>query len=394
MLKLVQAGQGAPRMVVFAFLVSDTIMGPKLRAALGPDPCIITDADAHGHETHTELVAVAKRLGGFAEVAGYAYVGYSMGGQRVRGLLEAGADPCAVVVIDGTHDTLPPSHLPTWRKFGLLARATRRLFVGTCTQQLYTEHIPQPFMATRHVLEQAFDFTLPPSVEAHDGELHCYSYPSANIDAPAHIHQSQVVMPDILGRHLKGWVRLWQQPPAPPVTETLPNEPVHNEAWTPLGERCVLWCENELACGIKEVPAGSNTGLRIREYLAPAMRNGKLLGLRAGAWCAAAQCCAMRECKAPGEGEPHDYVVSGLELEASARDRGIWRDKDPQRGDLVVLKRTNSDPQKASWERHVARVRSVDGDTMSLIAGNENNGWAVSAMRLDDARIIGFVRYP
>jgi hypothetical protein len=397
-LKLVQAGNGEPRNCALFFLVDATIMGAKLKAALGADTCIVTDVDAHGGESYETLRSHARALGNFSEVAGMALVGYSMGGQRVRGLLAAGADPSAVVIIDGTHDTLPPTHLEVWRSYGAKARARTRMFVGTCTQQVYVESLPanQRFMATRHVLEQAFSLALPPNTEADDGDLHCLSYPSASIDAPAHIAQAQVTMPDMCSRYLAPWLKGWLKPQRPSQTPPLPNTHVTNEALTPLGERCVLWCENEFACAVREDPPGSNTSPRIRDYLAPCMRNGKLLGLRAAAWCAAAQCCAMRDCLAPGEAEPHPYRCSGIELETDAQKLGTWRGPKytPRRGDIAVLMRTNSDPSKGSWERHVVRVRSVDGDHMTTIAGNEGNGWAVSAMRLDDARILCFIEYP
>ena len=400
-LKLVQAGQGAPRNVAFFFLVDATIMGAKLKAALGPNVCIITDADAHGTETYQQLLSKARTLGGFAEIAGVAMVGYSMGGQRVRGLLAAGADPCAVVIIDGTHDTIPASHLEVWRSIGKRAVSGKSLFVATCTQQTYTDDLPpsQRFLCTRHTLEQAFSLALPPNTEAHDHDMHILSYPSARIDGPAHILQAQVTMPDMCQRYIAPWLAGWLKPPKTSQTPAPePAEPVHNEPLAPLAERCALWCENEALRGIKEEPIGSNTSERIREYLAPCERNGKLLGLRAAAWCAAAACCCMRECLAPGEPAPHPYRCSMAELEADSRRLGNFKPAGgayrPKRGDMLLMKRAGSDPAKATWEGHVCRVVAVTSDSIVTLGGNENNTWGRTTRRLDDPHLIGFVEYP
>jgi hypothetical protein len=404
-LRLVQAGRDEPRVVAFFFLTGPDV-DQKLRDALGPTCAIVADVESHGTETMTGLLAWARSHAVIQDVAGYALCGWSNGVQHVRDLMHAGADPVAVVAADGTHASMPPAdwQIQIWHDYAEKARARTKMLAASCTQMSYVERIPvgKPgrAMSTRHVLEKATGLELLPSTEAHDGDLHLISSPSPTEPtleaAAAHRNQVNEVMPRMVRDYLAPWLKGWLKPQRPSQTPPLPNTHVTNEALTPLGERCVLWCENEFACAVREDPPGSNTSPRIRDYLAPCMRNGKLLGLRAAAWCAAAQCCAMRECVAPGEAEPHPYRCSGIELETDAQKLGTWRGPKytPRRGDIAVLMRTNSDPSKGSWERHVVRVRSVDGDTMTTIAGNEGNGWAVSAMRLDDARILCFIEYP
>ncbi len=389
-LKLVQAGQGSPRNIAFFFLVDAAIMGEKLKAALGSDTCIITDADSHGIESSQALVAKAKALGGFGEVAGVAYVGYSNGGQRVRNLLQAGADPCAVVIIDGTHDTIPASHLDVWRTY----RAGGKLFVATCTQQTYTDDLPAGrFLCTRHTLEQAFDLTLPPNAEAHDGNLHVHSYPSARIDGPAHIAQAQVTMPEMCAKYLAPWLAGWLKP-APRYESVPPPEQPWEDRSASFGERCCRFALAEMAAGVREDPPGSNTSPRIREYFAPATRRatGKPLGLTGGAWCAAFACFTQRMALLPGEAGAHGYYISGLELQQSAEVVRTWRPRSyvPKRGDLCILKRGGN-----GWERHVCRVLDVDDHGGVLtIGGNENNAIGRAYRQLDDDTIVGWICVP
>jgi hypothetical protein len=167
-----------------------------------------------------------------------------------------------------------------------------------------------------------------------------------------------------------------------------------------LGDRCVLWSEAEMAAGVREVPPGSNTSPRIKQYFAPAYRreSGKLLGITAGPWCAVAACAAQRTCLLPGEKGAHGYYASGVELTAGCKLAGTWRDVgyEPKRGDLVILMRAGSGSDKASqsWERHVARVCNYLGDTVETIGGNEANAWGRQFITMGDPRICGWVEYP
>jgi len=185
----------------------------------------------------------------------------------------------------------------------------------------------------------------------------------------------------------------WPEPDAP---DPDPNPEAEPDS---LGARCVAWCEAERAAGVQEEPLGSNHSDRIEWYAEPAYRRetGALLRLKALPWCAVAQCAAQRECLAPGEAGAHGYYASGVELEESARTVGTWRGPDyrPRVGDLAILLRQGvSDPATAGWERHVVRVRTVGASECTTIGGNENNRWGVSALRLDDARIVGWIAYP
>lgn len=319
-------------------------------------------------------------------------VGYSAGCQAVRALLMRGADPAAVVTIDGTHASWPPVdwQIAVWRALAGEARRSERIWVATCTQQRYTEHLKAgAFASTRTVLERAIGETLEPGTEIHIGGLHVISYPSANTDAAAHRAQHNQVLPEMLRRYV-----------APLYPEPLPK-PWQDRSLR-LGERCVLWCEAERAAGVKETPPGSNTSPRIAWYAAPAYRRttGEMLRLKALPWCAVAQCAAERECLLPGEAGSMGYYASGLELEAGARNVGLFREAGsgyvPKRGDVGILRRTGSDPQKASWERHVVRVTDVYPETSGYrsIGGNEANAWGVAMRRLDGPEVIGWIDVP
>jgi len=411
-LRCVQAGRGEPRPAVFLFLdgpggdadhdgIGD--QDEKLIAALGPEPCIVADDSAKGAESMSSLLAYARRAGGFSDPAGYALVGYSMGVQRVRALLVTGADPMATVCIDGTHASKPPVpwQIDVWRELAAEARRGERLFVATCTLQRYVERLsPGAYTSTSRVLAAALDASIFETMKAarkpligypgvpvaaiHEGALHAYAYASTNCDHGAHLAQGRDVLPAMLAEHVRAAI-VTLRPPAPPP------EPVHNEPWAPLAERCVLWCENEMARGIREEPPGSNTSERIREYLAPCVRRatGLLLGLRAGAWCAAAQSCAQRECLAPGEQTRHGYRAAVSEIVEDAKQQGTFRDRAyrPKRGDLMIRTREGG--------LHVARVRTepLPDGSFTTIAGNESDRWSVSAMKLTDPRIVGWVVY-
>lgn len=183
-----------------------------------------------------------------------------------------------------------------------------------------------------------------------------------------------------------------------------------------LGERAVAWSLQELKDGVQDDAPGSHTSTRIREYLAPCIRYGRLLNLKAGNWCAASACCAMRASVLEGEAEPHEYRASGMELQQDAqyanrlRD-GYWVKPGQvldgsvvlQIGDLVVLQRGNPADRSTAWMRHVARVTVVpvaqpqdprQNSPYKTIGGNEGGRWRLTDRTLRDHDLRGFILYP
>jgi pimeloyl-ACP methyl ester carboxylesterase len=221
-MRLIQRGT-TPDLVLLHLVGSQ--VDKDVQRALGPAPWII----AFSHSMGVFLEVDARALG-LDRLRSLVLVGYSAGCQNVRAALRTGTLPLAerfgVVLIDGTHASLPPElwQITVWRSFAEQARRGERLMVATCTSQTYTETLPahQRFMATLSVLRQAVDETLAPSSppdERHEGELHVYAYASARIDGPAHIAQQREVMPELLERHVRPWL---DQAAAP--DDVLPHE--------------------------------------------------------------------------------------------------------------------------------------------------------------------------
>lgn len=166
------------------------------------------------------------------------------------------------------------------------------------------------------------------------------------------------------------------------------------------GERALLWSLNEMHNGVREEPPGSNTGPRVRFYLAPCERAGKRLGLTVGAWCAASACAAELATRLPAEPAVHPYRAGGVEIEQDAKVRGDWRvagpGLDPRRGDLAIYRRMTPQDPTGAYSRHVVRVEiapNAMGAWRSL-GGNEQDEWRLTERSLDDPALLGFVLYP
>lgn len=163
---------------------------------------------------------------------------------------------------------------------------------------------------------------------------------------------------------------------------------------TSLGQRALEIAVKEL--GVKETPTHSNTGPRIKEYLAKCERNGKLVGLTAGNWCAAfASWCGFNACQ-PGEKPPHLYRCAVAELWKDAMASGTAKPVNyiPKLGDLAIFKRSGQDPTKGA-EGHVARVSTVpdkDGNFQTL-DGNHSDCVEYVNRKLD-ADLVGWIAYP
>lgn len=175
-----------------------------------------------------------------------------------------------------------------------------------------------------------------------------------------------------------------------------------------LGERCLEVAMSQL--GVKEDPPRSNTGPKIREYLAPCVRgeNAKL-HLKASNWCMAFASWCMQEALRSTENAPHGYRAGVVEAVADVMDpqekwTGKWRDvqevKDgnwvPKPGDLAVYDRSVLDRPETSWWRHVNRVVSFDDSesTFVTIGGNERDKVRISEESVFSDRLLGFIAYP
>jgi len=179
----------------------------------------------------------------------------------------------------------------------------------------------------------------------------------------------------------------------------------------PLGERCIALARSEMAAGVKAAPYGQpNTGPRVREYLAGCERNGKLLGLTQGNWCAAFCSWVLEQTILPGEERPHGYRAAVVEMVEDAHKLGRWipveavraGEQTPNIGDPAIWDRTEG--PGTEWQRHVNRVVSWDvrdpatlGDDLFMtIGGNEVRTIIETRDRpkeLSAGKLLGFISY-
>lgn len=373
--RLVQRGHGP---LVVCYLVGPGL-DAELVAAL-PGATIVATPESVG------TLAFARELAGAGPDTPLVLVGYSRGCQAVRGLLVSGAEPMAVVTIDGTHASKPPDawQLQVWRELAAQARRLDRTWVATCCLQRYVETQQAPYLATSTVLAQVLDLpalaALKPSskplsaypgapvLEWHEGSIHFRAYGSTNCDHDAHLAQGQEVLPATLREYI-----------AP-----LYGPPAWQDPALSYADRCVEWSLAQL--GVTERPPGSNTGPEVRAWLEPCERDGRRLGLTAADWCAAFACAASRAALLAGQLAPHGYVASGIELQRWAASTGRWVST-PERGDLAIYKRGGQE-----WQRHVCRVVSIAGEAFTTVGGNEEHRVKLTDRRLDDATLLGFCR--
>jgi len=173
-----------------------------------------------------------------------------------------------------------------------------------------------------------------------------------------------------------------------------------------LGERAVEIALEELNAGVQEEPPGSNSGPRIRLYLAGCVRNGRPIGIQAGEWCAAGACWTAAQAIARDgaarfgdKRPPHEYRAAVRELYEDAVKAGAYRAKGesytPRRGDLVVFKRDGDDPRKGG-KGHVGRVLDAPDESgrYRTIEANKGVRWAIVDRRLGDADLLGWIQYP
>jgi lysophospholipase L1-like esterase len=221
----------------------DTTTAPGLpaasKAALGPTPWIVS-VNAHGTEGLQQILGFARV--NRADLWLAAVVAFSAGGQKLRQLRQEGlklGEPGALawVSIDAMHSQKPPlaPHVQAARDLAAQARAGALTFVLTHT---YIQ--PQRFTSTADMarLATGWPLAMPPlgqTVVRSEGGLSVYSTGSTPDDTRAHIWQARVLMPYVLGRHVRSLVELDARPdlghapdpsassspePAPVVTDT------------------------------------------------------------------------------------------------------------------------------------------------------------------------------
>jgi hypothetical protein len=186
----------------------------------------------------------------------------------------------------------------------------------------------------------------------------------------------------------EGYSSIVRQPGVP--LEAVPDV----DASKSLGDRLADWMIQEQGNGVREDPPGSNTGPRIKQYLAGLERRatGQPLGLTAANWCSAMVGFGLRQVARPGEAYPTPRAA-GIELEEGAMASGDWHNVTeaisgtfvPRRGDIVICTRPGS-----GWERHVCVLLERVGDTITTVGGNENHSVQVSKRNLKQG-ILGFI---
>lgn len=387
-MRTIQQGTSPDLVVIY---LCGTHVDDAIRAALGPNPTIVAFGDAQGQTP----AAVASKLG-LARVRSLVLIGYSAGCQAVRAALRSGALPIAerigVIAIDGTHASMPPEpwQLDVWRCVAEQARRGERLFIATCTAQVYTESLPpgQRFLSTLTVLRQAIEPSLVPLTppdERHEGDLHVYAYASKSIDAAAHIAQQREALPAMLAKHVRPWLAR-----AADVDVTRPDRPVAVQVRS-LGERALDVMRRKL--GEREA-GGENRGAVVRWALGGALRrvDGREvpLGVLEADWCAGSCGASEHDAALPGEALP-TWRGAVWELVRDAIEAGTWREVGsyaPQSGDLAVFGRAGEDPRRGG-RGHVGRVRLAQGRRVTTIDGNVND--AVSEAERDVGDVLGWI---
>jgi hypothetical protein len=145
-----------------------------------------------------------------------------------------------------------------------------------------------------------------------------------------------------------------------------------------LGERCVLFCENEMKNKVCEDYKGAYTSKRIREYFSICTRltNGKEIHipLQSGNWCAASQSFALHESLLPDEVLPHGYRLGVVEIVSDCQRLGLWRPTPSvkagkysiKKGDIIVFDRSNPNKPETAWFRHIGRVLEITSNLLGF----------------------------
>lgn len=182
-------------------------------------------------------------------------------------------------------------------------------------------------------------------------------------------------------------------------------EPWKNPTLT-LGERSVLFAENEMKLGVKEDSPGSFSSKRIREYFSICTRlmNGieTPITLSKGNWCCASVSFCMKQSLLLKEKQPHGYRVGVVEVVTDMQKTGNYftvknlleNKYSPKIGDLIIFDRSQPGKQETSWYRHIGRFYSINNDSFECISGNSNGKWRITKHSFDQTNLLGFGQYP
>ena len=354
--------RGFPDLVILYLVGSH--LDERVRSCL-PRATIVVFDDAKGLSPSE----VAKSLG--MNVRSLVVIGFSAGCQAVRSAIVGAEFPpherLGIVAVDGTHASLPAEkwQVAVWRKLGEEARRGEKLCVATCSNNVYTARLASPFMPTLHVMRQAFEpnlFPATPPHEIHARDLHLYAYDSAECDKDAHARQQIEVLPMVLEKHVRLWLkREW--------TKQTPLD---------IAQGFVGWKET-----------GLNQGDLVRRSLARCVRDGRPLGIIEGVpWCAAfvGLCDHLA-------GAQHTWRASVREIVSDAVIARTWReasDYEPSPGDLAIFKRDGKDPRLGA-EGHVERVERCDANSVTTIGGNVGDQVVRHVLSLGTPDLVGWI---
>lgn len=362
----------------------------------------------------------ARKLVGAAQDAPVVVGGWSAGCQSVRSLLMAGLRPYGVLGIDGTAGPWPLAanapEVRVWAELAARARAGECRAALTCTQQTYTEQLPKPkrvgeqgpYASTLTVLRRATGLELQPGTDVVEGSLRVVSSPSKSIDGPAHIHQVQEVLPELLA-----WIAGQDEADALDVLDVglslggrlLELGSAVRDALQPRRshtERALALAIAQV--GVRETPGAANNPL-VSAYLYGCIGRpergpgaaGKRLGLEddSNSWCCALVGWTDAQAAEPGELVPV-WRAAVWERVADAREDGTWRDVStgylPKPGDLCVFKRAGGDPRKIFNQGHIARVSARHGTLFRAVGGNEADQVQHTWRPLASTDIVGWIK--
>ncbi len=131
--------------------------------------------------------------------------GWSEGCQGVRTQLNAGENPDAVCLADGTHSELsfPPERVASFRAYANAAKGGSGAFLASCSAI-----VPGTYASTRATLEKITGFAITQAgpvtdpVEYRQGQ--CVVYACTGQTAADHIDQGQILLPRMLGEAFSG----------------------------------------------------------------------------------------------------------------------------------------------------------------------------------------------
>jgi len=394
-LKLLQKSDLASPVVVVAIKCD-----PIRLKVLFPKAVIVHDGNATGTDTWEQMLALARTGAIRGELGPVALVGFSAGCLRIRKLWLDGARPDALLLCDGTHTSLPPSKEQerAWSEIIADGKEALRLVVITHTFNTYVEQLKSPYSSTvgtlRRIMGEPFEMQRTAYTQRFGG-MYVSSWPSKACDDPAHARQLNEALPDMVRQYVGPYMGGLRDAMLGGAAATPTKPPEWLRPELTYGQRMIAWSRAEMDAGVAENPPGSNTGPRIRDYLAGCIRHERRLGLTAGQWCAAAASMAAHVAALHGDHVP-TWRASGLEMIQDAIASGRWYDLDdvlhglyvPSIGDLCVLAPSAGMP---SWGRHVTRVVQWSPTGFRTIGGNEGNAWAETARTMTPT-VLGFAR--